>query len=126
MTYKYLGLRMFAYPWNEGEIGSNEHTAVIGKMNQGLTTHIYINICITLIYLHFAHTHIYTGLIAHTKKLLKESGKTDYGSCNYNLTLINRCFPEKNKKTKLKVEPLFGNEKCTVSWHADSSLEHYR
>ena len=25
----------------------------------------------------------------------------------------------------MKLEPTFQNEKCTVSWHADSTLEHY-
>lgn len=36
---------------------------------------------------------------------------------------MNRCYPE--SEIKLKLEPCFGQDKCTVSWHADSSLEHY-
>lgn len=36
---------------------------------------------------------------------------------------IIRCYPE--AEIKLKAEPCFGQEKCTVSWHADSSLEHF-
>lgn len=46
------------------------------------------------------------------------------GSCRYNLTLINRCYPPSS--LTLKEEPMFGTDKCTVSWHADSSLEHFR
>lgn len=34
-----------------------------------------------------------------------------------------RCYPADD--IKLKNEPSFGVDKCTVSWHADSSLEHY-
>lgn len=36
---------------------------------------------------------------------------------------FRRCYPESD--VKLKSEPCFGQEKCTVSWHADSSLEHF-
>ncbi len=39
------------------------------------------------------------------------------------LTNDPRCYPE--SEIKLKTEPCFGTEKCTVSWHADSSLEHF-
>jgi FTO catalytic domain len=38
--------------------------------------------------------------------------------------LINRCYPI-NGEVKMKLEPTFQKEKCTVSWHADSTLEHY-
>lgn len=33
-----------------------------------------------------------------------------------------RCFPASND---LKNEPMFDAQKCAVSWHADSSLEHF-
>lgn len=42
------------------------------------------------------------------------------GSCAFNLTLINRMDPDSSK-----VEPTFRQEQCSVSWHADSSLEHF-
>ncbi len=95
-TYKYLGLRMFSFPW-QGQFAS-ENMVAIGKLNQ--------------------------DLIKHTRKLLRESGREQYGSCDYNLTLINRCFPD-GDVVQLKDEPLFKREKCTVSWHADSTLQHY-
>jgi alpha-ketoglutarate-dependent dioxygenase FTO len=96
-TYKYLGLRMFSHPWNAGEVGVTDAMIKIGELNN--------------------------KLINRTKKLLKDTGKDETGSCEYNLTLINRCFPD--GEIKLKDEPLFSKEKCTVSWHADSTLEHY-
>eukprot|EP00606_Chrysophyceae_sp_TOSAG23-5_P000243 GSChrysophyteH2.ASY1.ANO1.29.1 assembled CDS len=71
ITYKYLGLRMFAYPWTAAA-----------------------------------------------------SGKKEFGACDFNLTLINRNYPD-GSFIQLKDEPTFHKEKCTVSWHADSSLQHY-
>jgi hypothetical protein len=60
-----------------------------------------------------------------SKDLLSSLGKPQVGSCQYNLTLINRCFPEATSSIKLKKEPLFEHDSIAVSWHADSSLEHY-
>lgn len=87
---------MFSYPWD----GSDEFKsfAAIGRLNKTLSD--------------------------RTVTLLKESKRTEVGSCNYNLTLINRCYPI-NGEVKMKLEPTFQKEKCTVSWHADSTLEHY-
>lgn len=108
ITYKYLGLRMFSYPWDENEFGVTTSMVDIKKLND--------------------------QLISHTKKLLKNHCNTrigyesdsSVGSCDYNLTLINRCYPEDSKVvSKLKDEPLFKLDKTTVSWHADSSLEHF-
>lgn len=98
MTYKYLGLRMFGFPWVLGATGSNEHTVAIGELNE--------------------------ELIRRSNTLNAESGKTEYGSSNFNLTLINRCFPE-GEEVVLKNEPMFEKDKLTVSWHADSCLDHY-
>jgi hypothetical protein len=100
ITYKYLGLRIFGYPWTEGETGATAETIQIGKLN--------------------------SVLIDHTSKLLLAHvtpEKPYYGSCQYNLTLINRCFP--TGVVELKKEPMFEKDNCTVSWHADSSLEHF-
>jgi len=97
---------MFAYPWNASDDSTeNEVDSVfkeIGELNQ--------------------------QLIAHTEKLLHSELPTpppgvSHGSCRFNLTLINRCFPP--SALALKEEPMFGTDQCTVSWHADSSLEHY-
>lgn len=37
--------------------------------------------------------------------------------------IISRCFPE--NQCILKNEPGFEKDKCTVSWHADSTLDHF-
>lgn len=101
MTYKYLGLRMFAYPWNEGATGATAATVEVGALNDVIRAR------------------------AHALNL--QSGKTEFGTSNFNLTLINRCYPtEVSARTfPLKKEPLFGRDLCSVSWHADSSLDHY-
>jgi hypothetical protein len=45
---------------------------------------------------------------------------------NYNICYVAcRCFPPQQSLLDLKDEPTFKNEKCTVSWHADSTLEHF-
>jgi mRNA N6-methyladenine demethylase len=113
-TYKYLGLRMFSLPWGEeGGGGVESECRVISEVNQ--------------------------ELVSHTKRLLEQEGRPAGRGHQYNLTLINRlvmrplspsphclflsCYPE--SEIKLKTEPCFGRERCTVSWHADSSLEHF-
>lgn len=68
VTYKYLGLRLFAYPWAEGEIGATDETVEIGRLNE--------------------------ELIRRTEGLLSSRQTPDtphQGSCQYTLTLINRC-----------------------------------
>lgn len=99
ITYKYLGLRMFAHPWTPNAVGANEATVTIGNLNQ--------------------------QLIQRSEELNKLSNKAEYGSSTFNLTLINRCFPEKYENINLKLEPMFEKQYCSVSWHADSSLDHY-
>lgn len=44
-------------------------------------------------------------------------------SC-FSVSLINR-MESYTSKSKLKLEPTFETDRVTVSWHADSSLEHY-
>ena len=68
-TYKYLGLRMFSIPWTRDCIGSSENSIEIGKLNEEMK--------------------------AKTKILLSERGGK-CGSCQYNLTLINRWRPRKH------------------------------
>jgi FTO catalytic domain len=103
ITYKYLGLRMFSFPWNAGETGSSPATVEIGRLNE--------------------------QLIQHTEKLMKngtDSFKSGPNSCRYNLTLINRCFEDGSSAgIDFKEEPMFKRDKATVSWHADSTLEHF-
>ena len=87
---------MFSYPWD----GSDKCTsfATIGRLNKVMAD--------------------------RTSVLLKQSKRPEVGSCRFNLTLINKCYPI-NGEVKMKLEPTFQKEKCTVSWHADSTLEHY-
>ncbi|RYG95542.1 hypothetical protein EON65_55820, partial [archaeon] len=97
MTYKYLGLRMFAFPWTPQSLGTNSDLIAINQLNQ--------------------------SLIHRTSTLLNELNRESVGSCMYNITLINRCYSAVD--VKLKKEPMFDKDLCTVSWHADSGLEHY-
>ena len=39
ITYKYLGLRMFAFPWTPGEVGATEETVAIGQLNNAMIRH---------------------------------------------------------------------------------------
>ena len=96
ITYKYLGLRMFGFPWTAGEPGATASLVKIGEMND--------------------------LLCARTKTHL--AGMPGAGSCQYNLTLINLCS-NCDTAGSSKPEPLFGKDRITVSWHADSSLQHY-
>lgn len=67
-TYKYLGIRMFSVPWAAGPKGdaslTSAHAIAIGRSNK--------------------------RLVEHSTKLLKKEGKDRVGSCQYNLTLVNR------------------------------------
>lgn len=98
MTYKYLGLRMFAHPWTEGAVGANNATIAIGRLNTTLK---------------------------ERAMELNHKTKSQHGSCEFNLTLINFCMPMGEGPLPLKKEPLFNTDNMSVSWHADSSLDHY-
>lgn len=63
-TYKYLGLRMFSIPWSPLSAGCSESAAEIGLLNR--------------------------EMVERSRVLLAERGE-EVGSCEYNLTLINRC-----------------------------------
>ena len=101
ITYKYLGLRMFSYPWTPGETGCTSEMVEIGRLSDALSE--------------------------RTGQILQASQKQQHGSHRYNLTLINKCFADDGKSSEvvLKPEPLYGTDRITVSWHADSSLQHY-
>ena len=62
-TYKYLGLRMFSIPWTKGCVGASDNSVEIGRLNE--------------------------IMIKKSEELLAEKGQ-ECGSCQYNLTLINR------------------------------------
>ena len=108
-TYKYLGLRMFSHPWNGNVLYGNkvlkEAIGAIAKLNETLTDRAK----------------------AHLKDL--EQKRLRRGICPpvikgrvaFDVALINKM----QSTSELKLEPMFHNERCSVSWHADSSLEHY-
>ena len=129
-TYKYLGLRMFAHPWCEitgnststrGASTSNntrnpdnnsmslDHArGVISTMNRRLTER--------------TKTHLDSLEQKRRERLGFNNGQpyTNGRAC-YDIALINRMTNSKD----LKLERSVGRDKSAVSWHADSSLEHY-
>jgi alpha-ketoglutarate-dependent dioxygenase FTO len=93
-TYKYLGLRMFAHPWERTEI-----EALGATLTQRARQHLQ-----TL-----------------SEKRSRRNAPRTKGRADFDICLINRM----EARDDLKSEPTIGNAKATVSWHADSSLEHY-
>ena len=105
-TYKYLGLRMFAHPWTVGDNDDDdvaEAKRTIFGLNQNLTRRT-------------AH-----HLEELNNKRRKRGGALVKGTAKYDVTLINRM----QNSPDLKEEPTIGDGKCSVAWHADSSLEHF-
>jgi alpha-ketoglutarate-dependent dioxygenase FTO len=64
ITYKYLGTRIFAYPWTDGEEGATPHCVALRELN--------------------------AQLVGRTLSLLASMGRPEVGSCQYNLVLVNR------------------------------------
>lgn len=93
-TYKYLGLRMFAHPWDDTEIKK-----VGEKMTQRTRQH----------------------LKELTAVRTRRNAPATRGRADFDICLINRM----EAYGELKPEPTMGHTKTSVSWHADSSLEHY-
>ena len=111
-TYRYLGLRMFAYPWNSNLNGENTDQSLklalhsILKLNEHCEARAY--------------THLED--LKRRRLTQRDSKVVSVGSNKFDIALINRMD---SKEMNLKLEPKFQREKCSVSWHADSSLEHY-
>jgi alpha-ketoglutarate-dependent dioxygenase FTO len=106
-TYRYLGLRMFAYPWDDGKLKSSEElqaaVRTIRRLNGNLkerTEH---------------HLHVLD------QKRTSRGAEPTRGRASFDIALINRM----QNSTHLKKEPMIGDGRCSVSWHADSSLEHF-
>ena len=108
-TYKYLGLRMFSHSWNVPQSASSSLTQ---------EQHALHTIC-----------DLNKALIRRTKHHVMELNKkraargaeAACGRLGFDVALINRM----ESTVGLKDEPAFGKGKCSVSWHADSSLEHF-
>jgi len=114
-TYRYLGLRMFAHPWN-GKHHHHHNQPHAKSLQKALQSIERLNI----------------GLGEKTQQHLKMLQKQRQqrspneslvlrGRSHYNVTLINKMTIHK----RLREEPMFGANKYSVGWHADSSLEHY-
>ena len=98
ITYKYLGLRIFAHSWKGPN--SNPLFREVFALNQ--------------------------EMIKRTQAAKKnEEGKLA-GSSQYNLTLINYMEPvAASASHRLKEDELYGMGKVSVSWHADSALQDF-
>lgn len=96
ITYKYLGLRIFAHSWGPQNVSSV--FSQVYQLNQQM----------------IERTKVATKSCANEKK-----------SCEYNLTLINYMEPVSKRDLGLKSDPTYGMGLVSVSWHADSSLMDY-
>ena len=94
-TYKYLGLRMFAHPWSSSPTIASLKSTLAERSQHHLT---------------------HLDEIRAAREAPSTRGRADFDIC-----LINRMEASKD----LKLEPSIGKEKSCVSWHADSSLEHF-
>lgn len=107
-TYKYLGLRMFAHPWTV-----NPKHDIDPPLKGAIESIAKLNNCLT----ERTEYHLH----ALKEKRSQRNDATVKGRAKFDVTLINRM----TYSSDLKKEPTIGQDKCTVSWHADSSLEHY-
>jgi alpha-ketoglutarate-dependent dioxygenase FTO len=101
MTYSYLGLRIFAHPW-ERKAGATPEMEVIARTNDAVTV--------------------------ATQRLLDEGkGVGKGGRCDYNVTLINLMEDQDHRGGALRNKSgnNLGGGQVAVSWHADSSLENF-
>jgi len=122
-TYKYLGLRMFAHPWsvkpaskglkdsnvNNGSYSVDDALSEISKLNDTLTER--------------TKHHLVDLEKKRKQRMGFQTNGDSYisGRAKFDITLINRM----TNSPDLKLEPTQKKHKCSVSWHADSSLEHY-
>jgi alpha-ketoglutarate-dependent dioxygenase FTO len=106
-TYKYLGLRMFAHSWNKTTASAaspvKKALATIGSLNDTLTQRTEHH------------------LVQLNQKRQHRGAAPTRGRVGFDIALINRM----ESTNGLKPEPSMGEGKCSVSWHADSSLEHF-
>jgi hypothetical protein len=113
-TYKYLGLRMFAHPWDgsaEKESINDKHSGM--NIFEAVTTVSDLNETLT----HRSSHH----LSELDKKRRGRGAEPTKGRAGFDVTLINRM----EGTSDLKSEVTTGEGRCSVSWHADSSLENY-
>lgn len=123
-TYRYLGMRMFAHPM-EGPVDlargvrGVEDPAARERLRQALSDMGRFNGAMV------------GRARQHLRRLSEERREAGYedtatGSSRFNVLLINRMAPSGDAGGRaLKHEPTFKKDLCSVSWHADSSLEHF-
>ncbi len=97
-TYKYLGLRMFSTDWGVEGKG-------IKVLNEFMEDRLRF----------------------HLESLNEKRSYSYSGRCKFDVALVNKMksYSPADKGNKLKLEPTFSKSHASVSWHADSSLEHY-
>ena len=99
-TYKYLGLRMFSTDWN-GAAGGG-----VKMLNDGMEERLGEHL----------------DLLEENRNRLVRRGDVE----GFNVALINRMESyaprggsDKSAAGRLKLEPTFGEDRVSVSWHAD-------
>ncbi|CAM9769868.1 unnamed protein product [Ectocarpus sp. 6 AP-2014] len=148
ITYKYLGLRLFAHPWGLGEsdfrkgpgdgladalndpcladLFSKDVASSVRKSKDNLRGSRFDDndrVAGTLRKVGDLSEWMRLRAGAMLKEEVREAGG-ERGSCAFNLTLINR-MECSGAKRDLKPDPLFSMGKCSVSWHADSCLQDF-
>jgi alpha-ketoglutarate-dependent dioxygenase FTO len=107
-TYKYLGLRMFSHPWDAGDVSDKalrDALRTIAELNDNLTD----------------RTETHLSALDEKRRERGVPQPTTKGRAKFDISLINRMVTSED----LKPEPMTSKGRCTVSWHADSCLEHY-
>ena len=114
ITYKYLGLRLFAHSWGdrEGKGGTKSTTPIPALQEIGEINKMMIEM-----------TRNQAAEKGQASTASSSSADEIIGKCDYNLTLINYMEPTSHTSVGFKDESDFGMGKVSVSWHADSSLE---
>ncbi|CAM9741162.1 unnamed protein product [Chrysoparadoxa australica] len=130
ITYKYLGTRIFAHPWEGRCLQGPRGKELAGSDDGGLWRGGVARAQERLRKAGVPSTLAAAGKLnkwmvaraATAATAAPESCAATRGSCNFNLALIN-CMDSGLKG--LKPEPLHNMGTCSVSWHADSCLEDY-
>ena len=132
-TYKYLGLRMFAHPWNvkkakndviqSGQSSQASSMTLDDALNQisNLNDSLTRRTAYHLTQLDAKRKEALSSNVIKANNNSSPKKSTFKGRAKFDVALINRMIDTK----ELKKEPTMGDGRCSVSWHADSSLEHY-
>jgi alpha-ketoglutarate-dependent dioxygenase FTO len=114
-TYKYLGLRMFASSWNNNNNNKKERTTTTSTQEKN-ESQDPLQIMYQLKQVLRQRSRHYLDELQRQRQDALLRGRNDFDIC-----LVNRM----EYSSRLKLEPTMQQHRCAVSWHADSSLEHY-